>query len=59
MYSRCLECSGNYLQCKQVASQLPAHHKHVFDYLTGNMHTWCDGLFIDIVSCLFQHFYGK
>jgi len=36
MYSRCLECSGNYLQCKQVTSQLPAHHKHVFDYLTGN-----------------------
>jgi len=35
MYSRCLECSGNYLQCKQVASQLPAHHKHVFDYLTA------------------------
>ena len=35
-YSRCLECSGSYLQCKQVASQLPIHHKHVFDYLTGN-----------------------
>jgi len=35
MYSRCLECSGNFLQCKQVASQLPTHHKHVFDYLTG------------------------
>ena len=35
MYSRCLECSANYLQCKQIVSQLPSHHKHVFNYLTA------------------------
>jgi len=33
MLSRCLECSGNYLQCKQIVSQLPQNHKHLFDYL--------------------------
>ena len=32
---RCLECSHNYLQCKQLASHLPPTHKRVFDYLTG------------------------
>ena len=36
MYARCLECSPNYLQCKQMVSQLPPHHKQAFDYLTGN-----------------------
>ena len=36
MYARCLECSPNYLQCKQMVSQLPQHHKQAFDYLTGN-----------------------
>ena len=35
MYSRCLELSSNFLQCKQLVSQLPVHHKHVFEYLTG------------------------
>ena len=30
-----MECSTNYLQCKQLASHLPPTHKHVFDYLTG------------------------
>ena len=34
--TRCLECSPNYLQCKQMVSQLPPHHKQAFDYLTGN-----------------------
>jgi len=33
MVNRCVECSGNYLQCKQIVSQLPTNHKHVFDYL--------------------------
>ena len=28
MYARCLEASPNYLQCKQIASQLPEHHRH-------------------------------
>ena len=35
MYPRCLEVSPHYLQCKQVVSQLPTHHKHVFNYLTA------------------------
>ena len=35
MYSRCLDASSNYLQCKQIASQLPEHHKHVFNYMTA------------------------
>jgi len=33
MLNRCLECSGNYLQCKQIVSRLPPNHKHLFDYL--------------------------
>lgn len=33
-YAQCLECSNNYLQCKQIISQLlPTHHRHVFDYV--------------------------
>ena len=34
---RCLDCSGNYLQCKQIVSQLPTSHKNVFEYLTGEL----------------------
>jgi len=58
MYSRCLECSGNYLQCKQVASQLPIHHKHVFDYLTAFLrevvlHSAQNGIDPKILATLF------
>jgi phosphatidylinositol-bisphosphatase len=58
MYSRCLECSGNYLQCKQVASQLPTHHKHVFDYLTAFLrevilHSAQNGIDPKILATLF------
>ena len=35
MYDRCLEFAGNYLQCKQLVSQLPTHHKDVFRYMCG------------------------
>ena len=41
MYSRCLEVSGTYLQCKQLVSQLPTHHKNVFNYLTGEKMMVC------------------
>ena len=27
------ECSGNYLQCRQIVSQLPLHHREVFNYV--------------------------
>ena len=58
MYGRCLECSGNYLQCKQIASQLPGHHKHVFDYLTAFLrevisHSARNGIDPKILATLF------
>lgn len=34
-YNSCLEASPNYLQCKQIVAQLPAHHKNVFNYMTS------------------------
>jgi phosphatidylinositol-bisphosphatase len=30
---RCMEASSNYLQCKQLQTQLPSHHRHVFVYI--------------------------
>ncbi len=33
MYSHCLECSANYLQCRQIISQLPPNHRQVFNYV--------------------------
>lgn len=58
MYSRCLECSGNYLQCKQVVSQLPTNHKNVFDYLTAFLrevilHSAQNGIDPKILATLF------
>merc|ERR1711874_476899 len=58
MYGRCLECSGNYLQCKQIVSQLPFHHKHVFDYLTAFLrevisHSAHNGIDSKILATLF------
>lgn len=32
-YDDCVHCSGNYLQCRQLVSQLPLHHREVFNYL--------------------------
>lgn len=32
-YEQCLECSGNYLQCRQIVSQIPLHHREVFNYV--------------------------
>ena len=49
---RCLECSHNYLQCKQLASHLPPTHKRVFDYLTGwlSWGLYHDSYFLSISS---------
>ena len=49
---RCLECSHNYLQCKQLASHLPSTHKRVFDYLTGwlSLDIYHDLYFLSISS---------
>lgn len=33
IYSQCLECAGNYLQCRQLVSQLPTRHRQVFNYV--------------------------
>jgi len=57
-YSRCLECSGSFLQCKQVASQLPAPHRQVFDYLTAFLrevisHSAQNGIDPKILATLF------
>ena len=51
---RCLECSHNYLQCKQLVSHLPPTHKRVFDYLTGCL---CCDLYHDLYFP--QHFCEK
>ena len=32
-YSQCIEYSGNYLQCRQLVSQLSLHHREVFNYV--------------------------
>ncbi|KAM4795769.1 type II inositol 1,4,5-trisphosphate 5-phosphatase [Rhinophrynus dorsalis] len=32
-YDRCLECAGDYASSKEVLSELPVHHKNVFNYL--------------------------
>merc|ERR1719367_2498287 len=32
-YDDCVHCSGNYLQCRQLVSQLPLHHREVFNYV--------------------------
>jgi len=58
MYERCLESSSNYLQCKQIVSQLPTHHKHVFDYLTAFLrevisHSAQNGIDPKILATLF------
>ncbi|XP_069133751.1 inositol polyphosphate 5-phosphatase OCRL-like isoform X1 [Argopecten irradians] len=33
VYQRCLECSRNYMLCKQVIAQIPECHRNVFRYL--------------------------
>lgn len=58
MYARCLECSPNYLQCKQMVSQLPRHHKQAFDYLTAFLrevltHSAQNGIDPKILATLF------
>jgi len=58
LFTRCLECSHNYLQCKQVVSQLPEHHRHVFDYLTAFLrevisHSAHNGIDPKILATLF------
>jgi len=58
MYSRCLELSSNFLQCKQLVSQLPVHHKHVFEYLTAFLrevtsHSAKNGIDTRILATLF------
>merc|ERR1712029_536358 len=32
-YNHCIECAGNYLQCRQIVSQLPLYHREVFNYI--------------------------
>ncbi|CAC5418119.1 INPP5B_F [Mytilus coruscus] len=33
VHRRCLECSNNYLLCKQIIMQIPEYHRNVFKYL--------------------------
>ncbi|XP_076077644.1 inositol polyphosphate 5-phosphatase OCRL-like isoform X1 [Mytilus galloprovincialis] len=33
VHRRCLECSNNYLLCKQIILQIPEYHRNVFRYL--------------------------
>ena len=59
MYGRCLEASANYLQCKQIASQLPEHHRHVFNYVTAFLreairHSAKNGIDPKILATLFS-----
>ena len=59
MYARCLEASPNYLQCKQIASQLPEHHRHVFNYVTAFLreairHSAKNGVDPKIIATLFS-----
>lgn len=35
VHKRCLECSNNYLLCKQIIHQIPEYHRNVFRYLTS------------------------
>jgi len=58
LFQRCLECSSNYLQCKQLVSHLPSTHKHVFDYLTAFLrevlsHSAKNGIDPKILATLF------
>ena len=32
-YNQCLGYAGNYLQCRQIISQLTLHHREVFNYV--------------------------
>nr|XP_006812142.1 PREDICTED: inositol polyphosphate 5-phosphatase OCRL-1-like [Saccoglossus kowalevskii] len=34
-YQKCLDCSNNFVLCKQVLSQIPRSHRNVFKYLTA------------------------
>ena len=59
MYARCLEASPNYLQCKQIASQLPEHHRLVFNYVTAFLreairHSAKNGVDPKIIATLFS-----
>jgi phosphatidylinositol-bisphosphatase len=58
MHARCLEASANYLQCKHIASQLPEHHRHVFNYMTAFLrevirHSAKNGIDPKILATLF------
>jgi len=58
LFHKCLECSSNYLQCKQLISHLPATHRHVFDYLTAFLrevvsHSARNGIDPKILATLF------
>jgi len=59
MLGGCLEWSSNYLQCKQIVSQLPTNHKYLFDYLIGFLRevlksSFCNALEPKIVAALFS-----
>lgn len=58
MYSRCIESAQNYLQCKQIVSQLPSHHKQVFTYMCAFLrevirHSAQNGIDPKILATLF------
>ena len=58
MYNQCLECAANYLQCKQIVSQLPTHHKQVFNYICAFLreairHSKQNGIDSKILAALF------
>ncbi|TRY74769.1 hypothetical protein TCAL_09197 [Tigriopus californicus] len=58
LYGRCLDVSSNYLQCKQVISQLPQNHKNVFNYMTAFLrevirHSAQNGIDPKIMATLF------
>ncbi|XP_061195086.1 inositol polyphosphate 5-phosphatase OCRL-like [Saccostrea echinata] len=58
VYYRCLECSANYMVCKQVISQIPEHHKNLFRYLCAFLrellnHSQHNNLDINILSSIF------
>eukprot|EP00095_Tigriopus_kingsejongensis_P009757 maker-scaffold422_size175911-snap-gene-0.33 protein:Tk09757 transcript:maker-scaffold422_size175911-snap-gene-0.33-mRNA-1 annotation:"type ii inositol- -trisphosphate 5-phosphatase" len=58
MYGRCLDSSSNYLQCKQIISQLPMQHKNVFNYLSAFLrevirHSAQNGIDPKIMATLF------
>ena len=58
MYHHCLESAPNYLQCKQIVSQLPNHHKQVFVYMCSFLrevirHSAQNGIDPKILATLF------